>query len=104
MNARIFTCGDRAFYRPTNDSIQLPFKEAFIGSASTAQEAYYSMLLHELTNWTSAPNRCNRQLGKRFGDHAYAMEELVAELGAAFLCAELGITTQPTDDHGEYLA
>ena len=49
-------------------------------------------------------SRCNRQLGKRFGDHAYAMEELVAELGAAFLCADLGITDEPRADHAQYLA
>ena len=48
--------------------------------------------------------RCNRQLGKRFGDQAYAMEELVAELGAAFLCADLRITDAPRTDHAQYLA
>jgi len=48
--------------------------------------------------------RCDRELGKRFGDAAYAMEELVAELGAAFLCADLGITTVPRADHAQYLA
>ena len=56
------------------------------------------------THWTSAEPRCNRQLGKRFGDHAYAMEELVAELGAAFLCADLQITDEPRADHAQYLA
>jgi antirestriction protein ArdC len=96
--------GGRAFYRPSTDSIQLPPREAFIGTAtSSPAEAYYSMLLHELTHWTSAPARCNRELGKRFGDEAYAMEELVAELGAAFLCAELGITDEPRADHAQYL-
>jgi antirestriction protein ArdC len=71
--------GGRAFYRPSTDSIQLPTREAFIGSpTSTPAEAYYSTLLHELTHWTSAETRCNRQLGKRFGDQAYAIEELVA--------------------------
>lgn len=96
--------GGRAFYRPSTDSIQLPPREAFIGSpTSTPAEAYYSTLLHELTHWTSAEARCNRQLGKRFGDDAYAMEELVAELGAAFLCADLGITDEPRRDHAQYL-
>jgi antirestriction protein ArdC len=85
-------------------SHQLPPREAFIGTAtSSPAEAYYSTLLHELTHWTSAPARCNRELGKRFGDKAYAMEELVAELGAAFLCAELGITDEPRADHAQYL-
>lgn len=97
--------GDRAFYRPSRDSIQLPDRGAFVGTAtSTAQEAYYSTLLHELTHWTVPEHRCNRALGKRFGDAAYAMEELVAELGAAFLCADLGITAAPRLDHAQYLA
>ena len=97
--------GGRAFYRPATDSIQLPPREAFIGSAtSTPAEAYYSTLLHELTHWTGSETRCNRQLGKRFGDQAYAIEELVAELGAAFLCADLGITDEPRADHAQYLA
>ena len=97
--------GSRAFYRPSTDDIHLPPREVFIGTAtSTAAEAYVSTKLHELTHWTSAPARCNRELGKRFGDQAYAMEELVAELGAAFLCADLGITDEPRADHAQYLA
>jgi len=96
--------GDKAYYRPSTDSIQLPPREAFIGSpTSSPAEAYYSTLLHELTHWTSIETRCNRQLGKRFGDNAYAMEELIAELGAAFLCADLGITDEPRADHAQYL-
>ena len=96
--------GGRAFYRPSTDSIQLPPREAFIGSpTSTPAEAYASTKLHELIHWSSAETRCNRQLGKRFGDDAYAMEELVAELGAAFLCADLGITDASRADHAQYL-
>lgn len=103
--AQIAHGGTRAFYCPSTDSIQLPPREAFIGSpTSTPAESYYSTLLHELTHWTSAESRCNRQLGKRFGDDAYAMEELVAELGAAFLCADLRITDEPRADHAQYLA
>jgi antirestriction protein ArdC len=103
-NASITHGGSRAFYLPSTDSIQLPPREAFVGTAtSTAGESYYSTLLHELTHWTSAETRCNRQLGKRFGDDAYAMEELVAELGAAFLCADLRITDAPRPDHAQYL-
>lgn len=102
--ALILHGGDRAFYRPSTDSIHLPPREAFIGTAtSTAVEAYYSTKLHELTHWTSTEKRCNRQLGKRFGDEAYAMEELIAELGAAFLCADLGIAAAPRADHAQYL-
>lgn len=103
--AEIHHGGTRAFYRPSTDSIQLPPREAFIGTpTSTPAESYYSTLLHELTHWTSAESRCNRQLGKRFGDQAYAMEELIAELGAAFLCADLGITDEPRPDHAQYLS
>ncbi|MCW2283794.1 antirestriction protein ArdC [Rhodoblastus acidophilus] len=97
--------GERAFYRRSTDSIQLPPREAFNGTAtSSPAESYYSTLLHELTHWTSAPTRCNRELGRRFGDEAYAMEELVAELGAAFLCADLGVTDEPRADHAQYLS
>ena len=103
--AAIHHGGGRAFYRPATDSIHLPPREAFIGSnTSTPAESYYSTLCHELMHWTSAEPRCNRQLGKRFGDQAYAMEELVAELGAAFLCADLRITDAPRTDHAQYLA
>jgi Zincin-like metallopeptidase len=57
-----------------------------------------STLCHELCHWTSPESRCHRQLGQRFGDQAYAIEELVAELGAAFLCADLRITGEPRAD------
>ena len=97
--------GSRAFYRPSTDSIQLPPRKTFIGSTtSSPAEAYYSTLFHELSHWTGHETRCNRQLGKRFGDDAYAMEELVAELGAAFLSADLRITAEPRADHAQYLA
>ena len=103
--ATIHHGGGRAYYRPSTDSIHLPPREAFIGTpTSTPAESYFSTLCHELCHWTSRENRCNRQLGKRFGDQAYAMEELVAELGAAFLCADLQITGEPRADHAQYLA
>jgi antirestriction protein ArdC len=96
--------GSRAFYRPSTDSIHLPPREAFIGSpTSSPAESYYATLLHELTHWTSHESRCNRQLGKRFGDYAYAAEELIAELGAAFLCSDLRISDEPRRDHAQYL-
>ena len=102
--ATIHHGGTRAFYRRTTDEIHLPPRDAFLGTTtSSAAEAYYSTKLHELTHWTSAATRCNRELGKRFGDDAYAMEELIAELGAAFLCADLGITDAPRADHAQYL-
>jgi antirestriction protein ArdC len=89
--------GSRAFYRPSTDCIHLPPREAFVGSStSSPAESYAATKLHELIHWTSPETRC-------FGDDAYAMEELLAELGAAFLCADLRITDAPRPDHAQYL-
>lgn len=96
--------GDRAFYSPSTDSVQMPLREAFKDTSTrTATESYYSVLCHELTHWTGNEKRCAREFGKRFGDERYAVEELCAELGAAFLCADLGITNEPRPDHAQYL-
>ena len=82
-----------------------PPREAFIGTKTSAPtESYFATLCHKLCHWTSPESRCHRQLGQRFGDQAYAIEELVAELGAAFLCADLRITGEPRADHRQYLA
>ncbi|MBH5372266.1 hypothetical protein HZZ16_30020 [Bradyrhizobium sp. CNPSo 4016] len=103
--AKIVHGGNRACFIPKLDEIHMPPREAFMGSAtSSPTEAYYSTLLHELTHWTGPAHRCDRDLSGRFGSQAYAMEELVAELGAAFLCAELGIAVEPRADHAQYLA
>ena len=68
-------------------------------------ESYYATLAHETTHWTRHSSRLDRDLGrKRFADAGYAMEELVAEIGAAFLCADLGITPETRDDHAAYIA
>lgn len=72
--------GSRAFYMPSEDLIQLPPHAAFASATD-----YYATALHELTHWTGHPSRCNRPLGKRHGISAYGFEELVAEMGAAFL-------------------
>ena len=67
-------------------------------------ENYYATLAHEMTHWTRHPSRLDRDMGrKRFGDAGYAMEELVAEIGAAFLCADLGITPETREDHAAYI-
>jgi len=103
--AKIQHGGDQAYYHRGRDFIQMPDPTSFIGTAtSTPLEGYYSVLLHELTHWTGASSRLNRTFGERFGDQAYVAEELVAELGAAFMCAELGVTPAPRDDHAQYLA
>jgi antirestriction protein ArdC len=92
--------GDKAYYAPALDVIQLPVPEAFRDA-----ESYGATKAHELTHWTKHPARLDRDFGgKRFGDTGYAREELVAELGAAFLCADLGITPEPREDHASYLA
>lgn len=97
--------GNRACYSPTADRIDMPTYASFRDTgSSTAAEAYYATLLHELVHWTAPAHRCNRELGKRFADNAYAREELVAELGAAFLCADIGVTPEPRPDHAAYIA
>jgi antirestriction protein ArdC len=90
--------GNQAFYSPSGDYVQMPPFQAFAENVS-----YYSVLAHEHTHWTANAGRCNRELGKRFGDNAYAAEELAAELGAAFTCAHLGLSTEPREDHAQYL-
>jgi antirestriction protein ArdC len=96
--------GERAFYRPAADFIQMPDERLFRGSRyGSPKENYYCVLAHELTHWTGHEKRLKRELGKRFGDHQYAAEELIAEMGSAFICAELGICPQPRLDHAQYL-
>jgi antirestriction protein ArdC len=91
--------GDQAYYAPGPDVIQLPVPQAFRDA-----ESYSATKAHELTHWTSHPQRLARDFGgKCFGDAGYAREELVAELGAAFLCADLGIALEPREDHAAYL-
>ncbi len=97
--------GNHAFYNPGADYIQVPPRGSFIGTpTSSPTETFYSTLCHELTHWAGHKSRLNRDLSGRFGDRAYAAEELVAELGAAFLCADLGITNMPRLDHAQYVA
>jgi len=97
--------GSRACYHRLTDRISIPDERAFIGTTtSTAQEAFYSTILHEVSHWSGAEGRLNREKGKRFADRAYAFEELIAETSAAFLCAELGISNEPRPDHAQYIA
>jgi antirestriction protein ArdC len=92
--------GNRAFYSPTSDHVQMPPFEAFRDA-----EAYYATLAHETVHYTRHPSRLDRDFGrKRFGDEGYAMEELCAELGSAFLCADLELTPEVRDDHAAYIA
>ncbi len=88
--------GSQAFFAPELDFIQMPPVQAF-----ESEEHYWGTKLHELTHWTGHKFRLDRELGKRFGTEAYAAEELVAEMGSAFLCAHLGI--QGRLRHPEYI-
>lgn len=98
VGAQLRFGGNRAFYAPDPDFIQLPLREQFVDEAH-----YNSTALHELTHWTGHKARLDRQFGKRFGDNAYAFEELVAELGSAFLCASTGIENAPVTHHASYV-
>jgi len=96
--------GDRAYYRPSTDSITVPMPDQFTGETDSDRlHGYYGTVLHELTHWTGSKKRLDREKGVRFGDEKYAKEELIAELGAAFLCAELGVSAEPRADHAQYL-
>jgi antirestriction protein ArdC len=92
--------GNMAFYAIGSDHVQMPPFESFRDA-----ESYYATLAHECTHWTRHEKRLARDFGrKRFGDEGYAIEELVAELGSAFLCADLGLTPEPRADHAAYIA
>jgi antirestriction protein ArdC len=96
--------GERACYIPSQDMIRMPDRRRFTGTqTSSPAEAYYSTLCHELVHWSGAKSRLDRDLEHRFGSEAYAIEELIAELGAAFLCGDLGITQEPREDHACYI-
>lgn len=96
--ARIEHVGGRALYDRAADAIRLPVRERFARPVD-----YYATALHELTHWTGHAERLNRDFGQRFGDEAYAFEELVAELGSSFLLADLGLTEYTLADHASYL-
>lgn len=92
--------GNRACYAVQADSVQMPHFETFRDA-----ESYYATLAHEMTHWTRHPSRLDRDFGrKRWGDEGYAAEELVAELGSAFLAADLGLVPEPREDHASYIA
>jgi antirestriction protein ArdC len=89
--------GDKAFYVPSADFIQVPPQPAFFDQVN-----FYRTALQELSHWVGGSKRLARDQSGRFGSQAYAREELVAEMGSAFLCAALGIV--PTVRHADYLA
>lgn len=92
--------GDAAFYAPGPDFLRMPSFECFADP-----NAYYATLAHESVHWTGHTSRLARDFGReRWGDSGYAREELVAELGAAFLCADLGLELADRSDHASYIA
>jgi antirestriction protein ArdC len=100
--------GNRAYYNVTDDFIQMPPFESFRDA-----ESYYATRAHETTHWTKHTSRLNREFGRKRGacpglraggDEGYATEELVAELGSAFLCADLDLTPETREDHAAYIS
>jgi len=90
--------GNQAYFSPTFDYIQLPSRSAF-----RSMDFYASVRGHETLHWSGHSNRLARTFGKRFGDNAYAMEEMVAEIGAGLICADLGLPNILHDGHASYV-
>ncbi|MDP9632972.1 UNVERIFIED_ORG: antirestriction protein ArdC [Ensifer adhaerens] len=100
LGADIRHGGNRAFYHPGGDFIQMPPFEAFVSA-----ETHATTLGHECCHWTMSSTRLDRNLGReKWGDEGYAREELVAELGSVFLAADLGLSIEPREDHAAYIA
>ncbi|MFT3727882.1 MAG: zincin-like metallopeptidase domain-containing protein [Terricaulis sp.] len=99
VGATVRIGGDRAYYSPATDSVQLPPLAAF-----TDYTQYYATYAHELGHWTRHPTRLDRDFGQKpFGDAGYALEELVAELSAAFVGAVIGLPGEHIEDHASYI-
>jgi antirestriction protein ArdC len=98
VRADVVHGGDQACYVPALDRIHLPHRHQFDEPAT-----YYSTAAHEHTHWTGHASRLGRDLSGRFGDHAYGAEELIAELGAAFWCAQFELAQATREDHAAYL-
>lgn len=96
--AKIAEQGQKAFYRPSTDEITMPERARF-----ALAKDFYSVALHELTHWTGAKHRLNRDFSGRFGSEAYAVEELIAELGSAFLNSEIGFIASQIPEHASYI-
>lgn len=85
---------NQAYYDRGNDQIVLPNRNQFQGLS----ESFYATAFHEIIHWTGAKHRLNREMGETFGDESYSKEELVAELGSAFLCAHSGFSKTITNN------
>lgn len=91
--------GSRAYYNRSQDFVQLPEFSSFKTGAG-----YYATRAHELVHWTGHESRNNREFGARFGNDKYAFEELIAEIGASFVCDMLGLPSQIDTNHAPYIA
>jgi antirestriction protein ArdC len=98
VGADVVHGGDVACYVPSTDTIRLPWLAQFDRASD-----YYSTAAHEQVHRTGHKSRLNRDLSGRFGDYAYGAEELIAELGAAFWCAQFGLVQATRDDHARYI-
>jgi antirestriction protein ArdC len=96
--AKVTYGGDKAYYDRVTDRIRLPRPDAFISADHLA-----STRAHEHVHWSGHVDRLARTFGKKFGDDAYAREELVAELGSGLICAELGLPNELYDSHADYI-
>lgn len=102
--AKIVQGSDMAYYRPSTDTIHMPDRDRFVGTdTSTPTEAYYHTLCHELLHMSGSETRLNRDFGKRFQDDARAFEEILVEIGAAYMSVDLGITPVARPDHAHYI-
>lgn len=90
---------DVPHYNRRTDRVMMPIFARFDNAVG-----YYTTLLHECCHWTGHPDREDRTFGERFGDDAYALEELVAELGCVFIATDLGLEAEPRPDHAAYIA
>ncbi|MGL4859495.1 MAG: ArdC family protein [Enterobacteriaceae bacterium] len=95
--ANITERGQQAFFRPATDEIWLPERHLFADAAN-----FYATGLHELVHWSGAKSRLDREMKGRFGSEEYAFEELIAELGSAFLMADLCVVGEV--QHESYIA
>lgn len=91
--------GDRAYFQPTFDYIQMPHRRSF-----KSMDHYASVRAHETVHWSGGTGRLGRTFGKRFGDKAYSFEELVAEIGSGLVCAHLGLPNELHNSHASYVA
>lgn len=103
--AKIKNIENQAYYHPEKDFINMPETRMFLKSSTeSATENYYSTLLHEMTHWTGAKKRLNRSgITQLTNEKEYAFEELIAELGAAFLCAKFNIAQSLPENHAIYI-